>query len=80
MINSSQHKKAIFFSCLLEPVLELYYGYIIKGSFFFVVKTRYLKANNTFMALFEVKNLLTNVLLKELIDICTQILLIKKNV
>lgn len=35
-------------------------------------KTRNIKANDTFMASFDIKSLFANVLLKEIIDICTQ--------
>ena len=71
MINSPQHKIAKFLNRLLEPVLHYYSDYVIKDSFSFVETIRNIKANNTFVASFDVKSLFTNVPLKEVIDIST---------
>ena len=74
MVNSAQHKLAKFSNLSLEPVLKYFSEYCLKDSFTFVDKIKDIEAQNTFIALFDVKSLFTNVPLEEVIEICVDTL------
>ena len=74
MVNSAQHKLAIFLNFQLEPVLKHYSSYILKDSFSFVDQIKDIESNNNFIASFDVESLFTNVPLEEVIKFCIDML------
>ena len=69
MVNSAQHKLAKFLNMSREPVLKHFSAYCLNDSFTFHDKVRDIEANNTFIAMFDVLSLFTNVTPEEVIEI-----------
>ena len=69
MIKSPHHKLAKFLNSLLEPVLTYYSQFVVKDSFQVIERIKNIKSDNTVSISFDVKQLFTNVLLKESIKV-----------
>ena len=69
MIKSPQHKLAKFLNSLLEPVLAHYSQFVVKDSFEVIERIKNIKPDNSVLTSFDVKQLFTNVLLKESIKV-----------
>ena len=69
MIKSPQHGLPKYLNGLLEPVLQYYLSYTVENSFTFVNEVKNIKAKDTYMTSFDIKNLFTNVPLKDS-DLC----------
>ena len=66
MVSSAQHKLA---KLSHEPVLKHFLAYSLIDAFTFADKIKNIKANNTFIALFDII-LFTNVPLEKVIRVC----------
>ena len=74
LVNSAQHKKAKCLNSSLQLVLKYFSAHCLKDSFTFVDKIKDIEVQNTFIASFYIKNIYTNVSLKEVIEVCVDTL------
>ena len=71
-IRSVQRPVADYLKDVLQPVYEKYATYTVQDTESFVndIKSLNVDRQNCFMCSFDIKSLFTNILLKEVIDIC----------
>ena len=75
-IGSAHHKWAKYLTSILQSVLDLHSSYYLQGSFTFAENIQHLNLDPEAIILcfFDISSLFTNILVKEIIQICVGIL------